>query len=60
MLHVRISYDDSSEKEYAIELTKYIVKALSSKYDVETSWKVYKNRRNTGGRIYLNVKPKKR
>lgn len=60
MLHIRVSYDYSSEKAEAQKLVKYLMKMLSSKYDVQSSGKVYRNRRNSGGRIYLNVKPKRR
>lgn len=59
MLRIRVSYDDKTERDEALRLVKYLVKVLDTKYDVYTSGKVYKNRKNTGGRIYMNVTPKK-
>lgn len=57
-MHIRISYDDSSEKDEALKLVKYLVKVLGSKYTVYASKKVYRNRKNSGGRIYINLAPK--
>lgn len=57
MLRIRISYDDKAEKGEALRLVRYLVKVLSTKYDVYTS-KVYRNRKNSGGRLYMNLVPK--
>lgn len=60
MIRIRISYDDRCEKGEALKLVDYLVEALRSKYSVYTSKKIYKNSKNSGGRIYMNLKPREK
>lgn len=56
MIQIRVLYTDKDEKREALRVVRRIVRAISKRYEVSTNMKVYKNKRNTGGRIYLTVK----
>lgn len=56
MIHLRIMYDSKEERVEAIRLTKYLMKMMERRgYNVQTNLKIYKNKKNQGGRIYLNI-----
>lgn len=56
MIQIRVLYTDKDEKREALKVVRRIVRAISKRYEVSTNMKVYRNKRNTGGRIYLTVK----
>ncbi|MEM1695161.1 MAG: hypothetical protein QXU26_01550 [Thermofilaceae archaeon] len=56
MITLRLMYSEKEERREALKLAKLLVKTLEKKgYDVKTNLKVYKNRKNSGGRIYLSL-----
>lgn len=57
-MKIRVSFDDHRERVDAIRLARYLVKVLNRRYRVRTTYKVYKNRENSGGRIYIDVEVK--
>ncbi|MEM3964411.1 MAG: hypothetical protein QW584_01645 [Thermofilaceae archaeon] len=56
MISLRLMYSEKEERREALRLAKLLVKTLEKKgYAVKTDLKVYKNRKNSGGRIYLSL-----
>lgn len=59
MISLRLMYSEKEERREALRLAKLLVKTLEKKgYAVKTDLKVYKNRKNSGGRIYLSLERK--
>jgi len=56
MITLRLMYSEKEERREALKLAKLLMKTLEKKgYAVKTNLKVYKNRKNGGGRIYLSL-----
>lgn len=58
MIQLRVMFTEKEERKDAMRIAKKIASALSKRYSVTISKKVYKNRKNNGGRIYMVVVPR--
>jgi len=54
-ISVRIMWSDECDKDLATEVTQLILETLREYGFKVTKSKVYSNRKNTGGRIYITV-----
>uniref|UniRef100_A0A7C4H7P6 Uncharacterized protein n=1 Tax=Ignisphaera aggregans TaxID=334771 RepID=A0A7C4H7P6_9CREN len=59
MITIRLMYSEKNEKKEALKLAKYLVKMLEKKgYNVKSNSKIYRNKKNNGGRIYISLEKK--
>ncbi|MEM1694283.1 MAG: hypothetical protein QXE75_03625 [Sulfolobales archaeon] len=57
MISLRLMYSDKDERKEALKLAKFLMRVLEKRgYIVKSNMKMYKNRRNDGGRIYISLK----
>lgn len=56
MISLRLMYNEKEEKKKALKLAKLLIETLEKKgYVVKTNMKIYRNRKNSGGRIYISL-----
>jgi len=62
VITIRIMWSNEHDKDFAAEVAQLILKTLREHEFKATKSKVYSNRKNTGGRIYItvNVRVKRR
>jgi len=56
---VRIMWNDEHDKDLAAEIAKIVLVALREHGFTVNKSKVYRNRKNTGGRIYITISLRK-
>ncbi|MEM1829930.1 MAG: hypothetical protein QXH21_08210 [Ignisphaera sp.] len=57
MISLRLMYSDKDERKEVLKLAKFLMRVLEKRgYIVKSNMKMYKNRRNDGGRIYISLK----
>jgi len=52
---IRIMWGDERDKDFATEVAQLILETLRKHGFKTTKSKVYSNRKNTGGRVYITV-----
>lgn len=56
MISLRLMYNEKEEKKKALKLAKLLIETLEKKgYVAKTNMKIYRNRKNSGGRIYISL-----
>jgi len=57
---VRIMWSDELDKDFATEIAEIICEALKKRGLKTDVSKIYRNRDNTGGRIYITIERKRK